>query len=91
MPNHALHRTRTSRAGEHERVRQQEFAMPISKGPHFQTRDIFIDYPHEEVMYSWDHMQKRRWLSETLNRPLTAKPVLFRQTRPLERRLLGNV
>jgi hypothetical protein len=42
-------------------------------------------------MYSWDHMQKRRWLSETLNRPLTAKPVLFRQTRPLERRLLGNV
>lgn len=32
--------------------------MPIEKGPHFNTRDIFVDYPFEEVMYRWDHKRK---------------------------------
>ncbi|MBX9299416.1 hypothetical protein K5M33_05610 [Chromobacterium vaccinii] len=32
--------------------------MPIEKGPHFNDRDIFADYPFEEVMYRWDHKKK---------------------------------
>lgn len=29
--------------------------MPIKKGAEFTQRDIFIDYPFEEVMFRWDH------------------------------------
>jgi hypothetical protein len=29
---------------------------PIGKGPHFKERDIFIDYPFEEVMFRSDHL-----------------------------------
>lgn len=33
--------------------------MPISKGEVFEKRDVFIDYPFEEVMYRWDHVAKK--------------------------------
>ena len=32
--------------------------MGINKGEHFSERDIFIDYPFENVMFRWDHVQK---------------------------------
>ncbi len=30
--------------------------MGIGKGPWFAERDIFVDYPFEEVMFRWDHV-----------------------------------
>jgi hypothetical protein len=33
--------------------------MPIGKGRHFSLRDIYIDYPFEEVMYRWDHVARK--------------------------------
>jgi hypothetical protein len=32
--------------------------MPIEKGERFAKGDLFIDYPFEDVMYRWDHLQK---------------------------------
>ncbi len=32
--------------------------MPIKKGAEFTQRDIFIDYPFEEVMFRWDHQRE---------------------------------
>ena len=32
--------------------------MPLEKGRHFAQRDIFIDYPFEEVMFRWDHVRQ---------------------------------
>ncbi len=29
--------------------------MPIMKGKVFSERDVFVDYPFEEVMFRWDH------------------------------------
>lgn len=29
---------------------------PIGKGPHFKERDIFIDYPFENVMFRSNHL-----------------------------------
>ena len=33
--------------------------MPIEKGSQFKERDIFVDYPFEEVMFRWDHLQQQ--------------------------------
>lgn len=33
--------------------------MGIAKGEAFNLRDIFIDYDFEEVMFRWDHANKR--------------------------------
>lgn len=33
--------------------------MPVEKRPIFDQRDIFINYPFEEVMYRWDHLRKK--------------------------------
>jgi hypothetical protein len=33
--------------------------MPIEKGEKFAKGDLFIDYPFEDVMYRWDHLQQR--------------------------------
>lgn len=33
--------------------------MPVGKGEYFALRDIYIDYPLEEVMYRWDHRAKK--------------------------------
>ena len=32
--------------------------MPIEKGSQFKEREIFVDYPFEEVMFRWDHLQQ---------------------------------
>lgn len=33
--------------------------MGINKGEAFASRDIFIDYSFEEVMYRWDHVAEK--------------------------------
>jgi len=33
--------------------------MPIEKGEIFRVRDVFIDYPFEDVMFRWSHSEKR--------------------------------
>lgn len=33
--------------------------MPVNKGQLFSDGDVYIDYPFEEVMYRWDHQQKK--------------------------------
>jgi len=33
--------------------------MPINKGEEFSKRDVFIDYPYEEVMFRWDHLNEK--------------------------------
>lgn len=32
--------------------------MAIEKGDAFKNKDVFIDYPFEEVMYRWDNSSK---------------------------------
>ncbi|MGQ7273732.1 hypothetical protein [Marinobacter sp. V034] len=32
--------------------------MPISKGEIFRIRDVFVDYPFEDVMFRWSHNKK---------------------------------
>jgi hypothetical protein len=32
--------------------------MPVAKGPQFSDRDIFVDYPFEDVAFRWDHKLK---------------------------------
>ncbi len=27
--------------------------MPVAKGPHFNERDIYVDYPFEDVCFRW--------------------------------------
>lgn len=42
--------------------------MPVGKGEHFALRDVYIDYPFEEVMYRWDHVARKvfvRFYGET--------------------------
>lgn len=34
------------------------FIMPIEKGIQFKERDVFVNYPFEEVMFRWDHLQQ---------------------------------
>lgn len=36
--------------------------MGINKGEHFAKRDIFVDYPFEEVMYRWDHVERKTYM-----------------------------
>ena len=36
--------------------------MPVSKGELFAQGDVYIDYPYEEVMYRWDHQQKKTYV-----------------------------
>jgi hypothetical protein len=33
--------------------------MALEKGKTFATRDVYIDYPFEEVMYRWDHIAEK--------------------------------
>lgn len=33
--------------------------MPIEKGSQFTERDIYVDYPFEDVMFRWDHLTKK--------------------------------
>ena len=33
--------------------------MPVEKGSTFDARDVFIDYPFEEVMFRWDHQARK--------------------------------
>lgn len=33
----------------------QRAQRPVQKGVTFQDRDVFVDYPFEEVMFRWDH------------------------------------
>lgn len=33
--------------------------MAIEKGDHFSDRDVYIDYPFEQVMYHWDYKNKK--------------------------------
>ncbi|WP_339540638.1 hypothetical protein [Pseudomonas sp. RA_5y_Pfl1_P24] len=33
--------------------------MGLSKGKRFETEDIFVAYPYEDVMFRWDHRSKR--------------------------------
>jgi len=35
--------------------------MPVEKGDIFAKRDVFVDYPFEEVMYRWDHKEKKSY------------------------------
>lgn len=36
--------------------------MPVGKGPHFAERDIFVDYPFEDVMYRSDHLTQNLYV-----------------------------
>ena len=41
--------------------------MGIQKGEAFRDRDVFVDFPFEEVMFRWDHVTKlifRRFYGE---------------------------
>jgi len=33
--------------------------MPINKGEIFAKRDVYIDYPFEEVMFRWDYIEQK--------------------------------
>lgn len=33
--------------------------MGINKGELFVQRDVYVDYPFEEVMYRWDHKAEK--------------------------------
>jgi hypothetical protein len=33
--------------------------MGIDKGPHFNVRDICVDYAFEEVRFRWDHVARK--------------------------------
>jgi hypothetical protein len=33
--------------------------MPLHKGKLFAQKDVFIDYPFENVMYRWDHIERK--------------------------------
>lgn len=33
--------------------------MPVEKGELFRLRDIFIDYPFEDVMFRWSYKEER--------------------------------
>lgn len=33
--------------------------MAINKGELFSKKDVYIDYPFEEVMYRWDHLEEK--------------------------------
>jgi hypothetical protein len=33
--------------------------MAIDKGRIFSDRDVYIDYPFEEVMFHWDHVEQK--------------------------------
>lgn len=36
--------------------------MPIAKGDFFVGRDVFVDYPFEEVMFRWHHKSEKIYL-----------------------------
>lgn len=45
--------------------------MGIDKGKIFAERDIYINYPFEEVMFRWDHIEQKvyvRFYGEAENR-----------------------
>jgi hypothetical protein len=33
--------------------------MGINKGEQFKYQDIYVDYDFEEVMFRWDHLEKK--------------------------------
>lgn len=33
--------------------------MAINKGKVFADKDVYVDYPFEEVMYRWDHLAEK--------------------------------
>jgi hypothetical protein len=33
--------------------------MPVHKGRTFDGRDVYIDYPFEEVMFRWEHQARK--------------------------------
>ncbi len=33
--------------------------MGVGKGPWFDERDVFVDYPFEDVMFRWDHVAEK--------------------------------
>jgi len=33
--------------------------MAINKGELFNKKDVYIDYPFEDVMYRWDHVEEK--------------------------------
>nr|EUJ16448.1 hypothetical protein RSP673_00085 [Ralstonia solanacearum P673] len=35
--------------------------MGVNKGERFSREDIYIDYPFEEVMFRWDHVEKKAY------------------------------
>jgi len=57
--------------------------MGINKNDEFIKRDIYIDYPFEEVMFRWNHKEKkfyRKFYGETE----------YGKTIPAENRLLND-
>ncbi|WP_203144032.1 hypothetical protein [Marinobacter mangrovi] len=55
--------------------------MPINKGETFKNRDVFIDYPFEEVKFRWDRIKRkifRRFYGEPENEiPVEPNGTLF--------------
>lgn len=35
--------------------------MPINKGERFNHENIYIDYDFEQVMFRWDHLERKRY------------------------------
>lgn len=35
--------------------------MGVAKGERFSREDIFVDYPFEEVMFRWDHVERKTY------------------------------
>lgn len=48
--------------------------MGISKGERFEIGDVFVAYPHEEVMYRWDHRSKQVFV-QFYGDPESSQPV----------------
>ncbi|WP_179404299.1 hypothetical protein [Burkholderia guangdongensis] len=35
--------------------------MGINKGERFNSEDVYVDYPFEEVMFRWNHLDKKTY------------------------------
>ena len=47
--------------------------MGINKGERFRREDIYVDYPFEDVMFRWDHLERvvyRKFYGEVETGPI---------------------
>lgn len=55
--------------------------MAIANGSIFTVKDVYVDYPFEEVMFRWDHAARRVFIKQygedEQNQSVTANDPLF--------------